>query len=86
MVSKNWRMLLLSQQQTGADLLYSSNTSSVKIKQDIIFSLAMKINRKSILLTYFKDIEDILDSDIELDQSAKNTQYFVGADLEARSQ
>ena len=40
-------------------------------------------SRKAILKTYLKNIEDLLDDDIQIEELAKKTQYYVGADLEA---
>ncbi len=40
-------------------------------------------SRKAILKTYLMDIEELLDDDIQIDEIAKKTQYYVGADLEA---
>jgi transitional endoplasmic reticulum ATPase len=39
--------------------------------------------RKAILATYLKDLEGVLDPDINLDELAAKTRFFVGADLEA---
>jgi len=39
--------------------------------------------RKAILTVYLKDLEDFLDPDIQIDDLAKKTSFFVGADLEA---
>jgi transitional endoplasmic reticulum ATPase len=39
--------------------------------------------RKAILTVYLKDLEGFLDPDIKIDNLAKKTRFFVGADLEA---
>jgi transitional endoplasmic reticulum ATPase len=39
--------------------------------------------RISILTLYLKDVEDILDSDVNIIELAKKTPFFVGADLES---
>jgi transitional endoplasmic reticulum ATPase len=39
--------------------------------------------RKAILAVYLRDLEDFLDPDIQIDDLAKKTRFFVGADLEA---
>jgi transitional endoplasmic reticulum ATPase len=39
--------------------------------------------RISILKLYLKDIEDLLDSDVDIIELAKKTPFFVGADLES---
>jgi transitional endoplasmic reticulum ATPase len=39
--------------------------------------------RKAILTVYLKDLEDFLDPDIQIDNLAERTRFFVGADLEA---
>ena len=40
-------------------------------------------SRKAILKTYLRNIEELLDDDIQIEELAKKTQYYVGADLEA---
>ena len=40
-------------------------------------------SRKAILKTYLRDVEELLDDDIQIEELAKKTQYYVGADLEA---
>ncbi|WP_292428036.1 CDC48 family AAA ATPase [Methanoregula sp.] len=39
--------------------------------------------RKAILATYLKDLEEVLDPDVNIDELAAKTRFFVGADLEA---
>ena len=39
--------------------------------------------RNAILKIYLKDIEELLDSDVQINELAKNTPFFVGADLES---
>jgi AAA family ATPase, CDC48 subfamily len=39
--------------------------------------------RKSILTTYLKDIEELLDPEVKIEELAARTRFFVGADLEA---
>ena len=39
--------------------------------------------RKAILATYLRDLEDVLDPDIQIDELAAKTRFFVGADIEA---
>jgi transitional endoplasmic reticulum ATPase len=39
--------------------------------------------RNAILKIYLKDIEELLDSDVHINELAKNTPFFVGADLES---
>lgn len=40
-------------------------------------------SRKAILKTYLRNIEELLDDDIQIEELAEKTQYYVGADLEA---
>jgi transitional endoplasmic reticulum ATPase len=40
-------------------------------------------SRKAILKTYLRNIEELLDEDIQIEDLAKKTQYYVGADLDA---
>ncbi|MDP3395541.1 MAG: CDC48 family AAA ATPase [Methanoregula sp.] len=40
-------------------------------------------SRKAILKTYLRNIEELLEEDIQIEDLAKKTQYFVGADLAA---
>jgi transitional endoplasmic reticulum ATPase len=39
--------------------------------------------RKAILATYIRDLEDVLDPDVRIDELAAQTRFFVGADIEA---
>jgi transitional endoplasmic reticulum ATPase len=65
------------------DLLDPAILRPGRLDKHIYLSAPDEKSRKAILNTYLKDVEDILDSDIDIDELAKNTQYFVGADLEA---
>jgi transitional endoplasmic reticulum ATPase len=65
------------------DLLDPAILRPGRLDKHIYLSAPDEKSRKAILYTYLKDIEGILDSDINIDELAKNTQYFVGADLEA---
>lgn len=40
-------------------------------------------SRKAILTTYLRNIKELLDEDIQIEDLAKKTQYYVGADLDA---
>jgi len=39
--------------------------------------------RKAILTTYLRNLEEVLDPEVNLDELAKKTRFFVGADIEA---
>lgn len=65
------------------DLLDPALLRPGRLDKHIYLPAPDEASRKAILQTYLKDIEDILDSDVKIDELAKNTQYFVGADLEA---
>ena len=65
------------------DLLDPALLRPGRLDKHIYLSAPDEKSRSDILNTHLKDIEGILDSDIDVDELAKNTQYFVGADLEA---
>jgi transitional endoplasmic reticulum ATPase len=65
------------------DLLDSALLRPGRLEKHLYIPPPDEEARKAILTIYLKDMEGSLDTDIQISELAKKTQFFVGADLEA---
>ena len=65
------------------DLLDPALLRPGRLEKHLYISPPDESARKAILAVYLKDLEEFLDPDIQIDNLAKKTRFFVGADLEA---
>jgi transitional endoplasmic reticulum ATPase len=65
------------------DLLDSALLRPGRLEKHLYIPPPDEAARKEILTVYFKGLEDFLDPEIQIDDLAKKTRFFVGADLEA---
>ena len=65
------------------DLLDTALLRPGRLEKHVYISPPDEAARKEILSVYCRGLEDILDPGVQLDDLAKRTRYFVGADLEA---